>query len=187
MVKLFNSTQYAGQTVEFNLDGTTYPVVLETNGTHTIGRLAVRNAGFGSHTVTLVKPAGCFDPVSFNCQVNAANSDPAFDAAWAEFDALNGEATGCSLTPTQSVLLGNYPNPFNPSTKISYVLAAGGHVNLKVYNMLGQVVATLVNQNQATGSHVVTFNASSLPSGIYIYDLTVNGQSLDRRKALLVK
>jgi len=187
MVKLFNSTQYAGQTVEFMLDSTIYPVQLITNGTHTIGRLEVRPAGFGQHTITLVNPAGCFDPVTFNCQVSAS-IDPAFDAAWAEFDALYGETTtAVSQTPKQTALLGNYPNPFNPSTKISYVLAAGGHVNLKVYNMLGQVVATLVNQSEATGTHVVTFNASSLPSGIYIYDLTLNGQSIDRRKALLVK
>jgi hypothetical protein len=152
-----------------------------------MGRLIVSAIGAGGHKAALLVPAGCFDPVMFSCQGDAAVSDPAFDAMWAEGDVMHGETTAETLTPKQTALLGNYPNPFNPSTKISYVLGASGHVSLKVYNMLGEVVATLVNQAQASGSHVITFNASSLPSGIYIYDLTLNGQSVDRRKALLVK
>ena len=69
----------------------------------------------------------------------------------------------------------NYPNPFNPSTQISYQLGASGYVTLKVYNLLGQEIAVLVNnESQAAGSHIVNFYAGkyNLSSGIYFVKLT---------------
>ncbi len=83
----------------------------------------------------------------------------------------------------------NYPNPFNPSTKIRYSIPKGlneNHVSLKVFNMLGQEVATLVNKSQKSGIYEVEFNASKLASGIYIYTLRSAGLS-QSRKMLLVK
>ncbi len=79
-----------------------------------------------------------------------------------------------------------YPNPFNPSTQIDYSIKSAGTVTLKVFNMLGQEVATLVNQRKEPGNYSVTFNASDFPSGIYVYKLTANDFT-DTKKLMLVK
>jgi hypothetical protein len=63
----------------------------------------------------------------------------------------------------------NYPNPFNPITVIQYQLPATSHVSLKIYDVLGKEVALLVNENQVSGYYHVTFHASNLPSGVYVY------------------
>lgn len=80
----------------------------------------------------------------------------------------------------------NYPNPFNPSTKIDYTLKAEGLVTLKIYNILGQEVAALINTNQAAGNHSVSFDASRLASGIYMYKLDSNGFT-QTKKMMLIK
>ena len=80
----------------------------------------------------------------------------------------------------------NFPNPFNPSTTIHYSLGGAGRVTLKIYNALGQEVATVVDQNQAAGEHQARFDASGLASGLYIYKITAGSWS-ESRKMLLVK
>lgn len=80
----------------------------------------------------------------------------------------------------------NYPNPFNPSTTISYNLVKGGFVNLKVFDLLGREVKTLVSEYQQPGVKDVVFDASALSSGIYFYSLVTDGFS-DIKKMTLVK
>lgn len=80
----------------------------------------------------------------------------------------------------------NYPNPFNPTTSINYQLKEKGFVSLKIFDMLGTEVASLVNENQEAGNYSVTFNASNLPSGIYIYRLTANDFT-STKKLMLIK
>jgi hypothetical protein len=80
----------------------------------------------------------------------------------------------------------NYPNPFNPSTRINYSLAERSPVSLKVYDMLGNEVATLVNTTQDAGSHNINFDASSLASGLYIYTLNA-GDFTSSKKMMLLK
>jgi hypothetical protein len=78
----------------------------------------------------------------------------------------------------------NYPNPFNPSTRIRFTLAQGGVVTLKVYDVLGREVATLVNQSLQPGSFETTFDGAGLSSGVYVYRLTANGVTATNRMML---
>lgn len=80
----------------------------------------------------------------------------------------------------------NYPNPFNPSTRITYQVPANVNVVVKVYNVLGAEVATLVNGMQTAGSHTITFNAGSLSSGIYFYTIKA-GNFTATKKLVLMK
>jgi hypothetical protein len=80
----------------------------------------------------------------------------------------------------------NYPNPFNPSTMISYQIVNPGLVSIKVYNCLGKEIANLVSEEQNSGSYKVMFNAGSLSSGIYFYRIVANGYS-ETKKMILTK
>jgi len=80
----------------------------------------------------------------------------------------------------------NYPNPFNPSTKIKYSIPETGYVKLKVFDILGNEVATLVNEEKAPGNYTAVLNASSFASGVYIYRLQA-GSFMKTRKMILVK
>ncbi len=80
----------------------------------------------------------------------------------------------------------NYPNPFNPTTKISYQIPHESKVVIKVYNILGKEVSTLVNNNEAAGKHSVNFDGSNLSSGIYLYDIAA-GNFTEVRKMMLLK
>ncbi len=74
-------------------------------------------------------------------------------------------------TPTVFALSQNYPNPFNPTTVIGYSIASASHVSLKVFDMLGREIATLVNGQMAPGNYTAAFDASRLSSGVYFYRL----------------
>lgn len=98
--------------------------------------------------------------------------------------------TDPAVSVSESILLNsynlsqNYPNPFNPSTRISYNVGEPGLVQLKIYNILGVEVATLVNEQQYSGNYEVDFNASKLSSGVYFYSLSVNNFTQTRKMIL---
>jgi len=87
--------------------------------------------------------------------------------------------------PKEYSLDQNYPNPFNPTTVINFSILKPGFVTLKVYNTLGQEVATLVNEYKNASSYQVNFNASNLSSGVYVYTLTVGNQSFSKKMMLM--
>jgi hypothetical protein len=90
-----------------------------------------------------------------------------------------------SSLPQQFSLSQNYPNPFNPATKIDYTVAKAGQVSIKVYNTLGQEIATLVNEHLAPGHYQTLFDGTNLPSGLYIYKMTAGGFTQARRMLLI--
>jgi hypothetical protein len=88
--------------------------------------------------------------------------------------------------PNDFILNQNYPNPFNPVTNIKFTVAKTGFVSLKVFNLTGQEVATLVNEQKSPGEYSSTWNAASLPSGVYYYRLQAAAFS-SVKKLLLLK
>ena len=88
--------------------------------------------------------------------------------------------------PTEFALMQNYPNPFNPSTVIKYALPKQSHVRVSVYNMLGQVVSTLVDEIQGLGYHHVEFSGTNLATGVYFYRFEADN-FVATKKLLLLK
>jgi len=87
--------------------------------------------------------------------------------------------------PKTFALEQNFPNPFNPSTTIQFTLASPSHVALNIYNILGQKVATLINEDMSEGIHSVDWNADNLPSGFYIYQLKAGNLNMIKKMELL--
>jgi photosystem II stability/assembly factor-like uncharacterized protein len=96
------------------------------------------------------------------------------------------EEESIAVLPDNFILMQNYPNPFNPSTTIKFSIPETGNIKLKVYDILGNEVATLVNEEKAPGNYSVEWNASSLASGVYVYRLTA-GSFVQTRKMILMK
>ena len=163
-----------------------------------------------------VKPAlyaeyNCYGPgsdasgrVSFSTQLDSAaaseytlanifskNTDPGFAHDWTpaipkyQTPSLTAVQKTPSV-PTRYQLNQNYPNPFNPTTNITFQIPQRSMVTLKVYNILGQLVATLVHGMRAPGHYMVRFNGSGLSSGVYIYRLQA-GSFIQSKKLMLVK
>jgi hypothetical protein len=103
---------------------------------------------------------------------------------------LSGTATSIkdkNIIPAKFSLEQNYPNPFNPSTKIQYNLPENSFVSLKVYNIIGKEVASLVNNVITAGTHEVLFDASGLNSGVYFYTLKTGNNFVQTKKMILMK
>jgi hypothetical protein len=86
---------------------------------------------------------------------------------------VKNDARSDGIAPKEFLLEQNYPNPFNPATTISYVTPVEGKVQLMVYNMLGQEIATLVNVEQSPGEYDVRFDGTRFTSGVYYYKIAV--------------
>jgi hypothetical protein len=97
---------------------------------------------------------------------------------------------GSPSVPAGFALFQNHPNPFNPSTIISYQLGTNSKVVLKIYDVLGKQIATLVNEQESAGVHTVSFDASKLTSGVYLYNLKAVGEGqtfISVKKMILLK
>jgi hypothetical protein len=88
--------------------------------------------------------------------------------------------------PSEFLLSQNYPNPFNPSTKIKYQIPEISFVTIKVFNVLGKEIETLVNEEKPVGTYELTWNAANLPSGVYFYQLKA-GNYISTKKMVLMK
>jgi hypothetical protein len=99
---------------------------------------------------------------------------------------ITNVANGGKLIPSEFSLQQNYPNPFNPTTTINYSIPKSGFVKIKVYDLLGRIVTTLVNENKLVGNYSVQLNASKLTSGVYFYRME-SGSFSQTKKLLLLK
>jgi photosystem II stability/assembly factor-like uncharacterized protein len=89
------------------------------------------------------------------------------------------------FTPKGYSLSQNYPNPFNPSTSIQFSLPVSSNVKIEIYDVLGKLVSTLINENKSAGKYEINFNALGLSSGVYVYKLTAGSQIITKKMSLL--
>jgi hypothetical protein len=99
---------------------------------------------------------------------------------------ITGIKNSSSGLPINYTLMQNYPNPFNPSTSIQFALPKEGRVSMKIFNILGKRIATLLDGFQSAGYHEVTVNLDSFSSGIYFYQMRV-GSFIETKKMMLMK
>ncbi|KAA0245982.1 MAG: T9SS type A sorting domain-containing protein [Ignavibacteriota bacterium] len=102
-----------------------------------------------------------------------------------EVDLITNIEEAQVIFPIDLILHQNYPNPFNPNTVISYQLPVSSDVTLKIYDVLGNEVATLVDDYKLAGSYEVEFNASTLPSGVYFYQLRTRGPEINSGQGIV--
>jgi Secretion system C-terminal sorting domain len=132
----------------------------------------------------------CSYSTSSPAYTGASNGFPAGDLNWfpdklRSWEQLTDIRSVGNITPAKYSLEQNYPNPFNPSTIIRFSIPEANRVSLKVYNLLGQNVATLINENLNAGSHEVSFNAENLSSGVYFYTLQSGTFTLTKKMILM--
>jgi hypothetical protein len=113
----------------------------------------------------------------------ADGSLPAGDLNW--WTGIVGVEREEGTVPETFSLEQNYPNPFNPATKIVYNIPTESKVKIEVFDILGRLVNTLVNETQIAGKYTVDFEASELSSGVYVYQLTTQNQILSKKMLLL--
>lgn len=161
--------------------------------------------GIGAGVLAINTPADNYTPVTIPVtyineeipdlgviliQVTDQNLSPAASGSYAEIDDLsfsiltdvNDESAGVNDFSLEQ----NFPNPFNPSTRINYQIAKDNFVTLKVYDIIGNEIAALVNNQQPAGKYSVDFNSANLPSGVYLYRLQA-GNYIQTRKMTLIK
>ncbi|RPI06631.1 MAG: T9SS C-terminal target domain-containing protein [Ignavibacteriae bacterium] len=104
---------------------------------------------------------------------------------WETFQRTTGVNTHQAAVPASAQLYQNYPNPFNPTTVIGYALSKSGHVSIRVFDLLGREITTLVNEEKFAGKYQVTWGASQIPSGVYFYCLQADNYKEVKKLILL--
>jgi hypothetical protein len=118
--------------------------------------------------------------------IDRGNDGTIDDSLTVQNETTSDGSRGALDIPREFRLEQNYPNPFNPATHIAYAVPMAGNVLLKVYDILGREVATLVNEQKQPGNYSAQFHGSRLASGVYIYRLTA-GRFVETKKMLLTK
>ena len=138
-------------------------------------------------------PSYTIYPVRYKVKAIDISEKSSIPSDYVEMEVMKGygkdnpigkNSNGVSIT---GFSLSNYPNPFNPTTTISYLIGKPGKVKLIVYDILGKEINTLINNEQKAGAYRVNFNGSSLPSGVYFYRLSMNGMGIETKRMLLIK
>jgi hypothetical protein len=161
---------------------------IDTNVTNSPGTL-----GFGNIAPGEVKST------SFGLRYNTQNNPSSIDFIvhifsngnffWSDsftVDIVTGIAENETTLPIEYALKQNYPNPFNPSTRIKYSIPQSSNVVIKVFDILGNAIATLVNEEKSVGIYEVEFDATGISSGVYFYTLTA-GNFVETKKLVLLR
>jgi len=119
----------------------------------------------------------------FNGGAPASLEDVYFLRSTVTFTSINTISTE---VPAKYSLSQNYPNPFNPATSIKFAITKAGFVSLKIYDLTGREISSLVNENLSAGTYNYAYNAANLSSGIYFYTLKADGFS-ETKKMMLIK
>jgi hypothetical protein len=202
---IVSSTELANAAIDVALNHeitATFSVAMDastiTESTFTLmqGATSVSGIVSCSGTTATFAPASNFAPNTlYTATITTGAKDLAGNAlandyVWRFTTGAAVTAVGSGLAPHEFALLQNYPNPFNPSTRIQYNLEKAGMVSLKVYNVLGLEVATLVNAYQQANSYTVQFNTHegglNLSSGVYFYRLEA-GSFVSTKRLILIK
>jgi len=174
--------KHTGDNVVIAIDGVQY---LGQMGSNRRAQISVPGFAPGTHTVELVNPGGCLDPVNISCGA-LANRDDGED----ESESLEWDDEGENLLepdlPATTDLLGSYPNPFNSVTTIAFQLAEQIRVDLRIFDILGREIETIVNEELPAGRYSRTWTATAHASGLYFYRFTV-GNSVLTGKLIQVK
>ena len=133
--------------------------------------------GIESHATPLTEIITDFDGDLRNTNTPDIGAD--------EFNGIVGVEDAQNL-PTEFALEQNYPNPFNPSTTFRYSISSQLKVTIKVYDILGNEIQTLVNKEKPAGTYEITWNEVNLPSGVYFYQLKA-GEFIQTKKMLILK
>lgn len=161
-----------------------YPITTENfiyKSTHSFSARSVFKSGINWYRFKEWNFGSVSNPANYYIGANAT-----VYAIYEQFDPTKALNDYDDLEVSASTnILENYPNPFNPSTKIKYTILKPGHVRLNIYNSLGELVEELVNDYKRNGSYEVIFNASNLPSGVYYYYLITNGKPKTNKMFLI--
>jgi len=142
-------------------------------------------------SVTLIEASAVYNHNFILEDKSMGIHNPAFAVALLQtsIQAVRGEVSSTSteiaVLPDQYSLSQNYPNPFNPTTKIEFKIVKYGPVTLRVFDLLGRLVATLIDGKMSAGSHIVAFDGNNLSSGVYFYNLTAGNFSQNRKMILM--
>ena len=165
---------HTGDRVEFTIDDVAYEATVAQNRR---ALLSLPGFALGAHTVELTEPPGCFDLVMVMCPAGFEKGED----EWEE----DLQRSSQESTPSAIALSDNYPNPFNPTTVIKYDLTTDSPVSLKVFDILGREVLSLVDGAETAGRHQVTLNASDLSRGVYFYRLRAGSYTETKRLVLM--
>lgn len=137
--------------------------------------------------VTTINPIWNLDQLGYLVFVQDAQTKSVYQSEYVTYNTLlTTSIDNDGEIPTEFSLAQNFPNPFNPNTKISWQSPIAGHQTLKVYNLLGKEVATLVNEFREAGKFEITFDSGNLASGVYFYKLQ-SGSFVETKKMILLK
>jgi hypothetical protein len=169
---------------EFTVNDGSGAVVVQRSGMYSYSNVAADSA-LGKTVLKVGNKIGALTGIVYY-SFNQYKFVPRTNADFVNVTLTGVNDAPASVIPASYTLHQNYPNPFNPTTMIQFALPSAGQTTLRVYNLLGQEMATLVNNVMPAGVHSVRFNASSLPSGVYFFRIE-SGSFRAVKKMMLVK